>query len=47
MAKLHIVLSADFLKETPDFAISGILGFSLFSQISAGWLRFYAFWKFR
>ena len=47
MAKLDIDLSADFLQETPDFGISGNLGFSLFSQISAGKLRFYAFWEFR
>ena len=47
MAKLDIVLSADFLQETPDFGISGILGFSLFSQIAEEKLRLYAFWKFR
>ena len=47
MAKLDIVLSADFIPETPDPKLSGNLDFSLFSQISAGKLRFYAFWKFR
>ena len=44
MAKLDIVLSADFLQETPDLKLSGNLELSL-SQISAGNLRFYAFWK--
>ena len=47
MANIDIVLSADFLQETTNFGISGIFGFSLFPQISAGKLRFYAFWKFR
>ena len=41
MAKLDIVLSADFLQETPDLEISGNLDFSFFSQISAGELRSY------
>ena len=47
MAKVDIVLSADFFQETPDLKLSGNLDFSLFSQISAGKLRFYAFWEIR
>ena len=47
MAKLDLILSADFLQETPDLKLSGNLDLSLFPQISAGNLRSYAFWKFR
>ena len=39
MAKLDIVLSADFFQDTPFLKLSGNLDFSLFSQISAGKLR--------
>ena len=47
MEKLDIVLFAEFFQETPDLEFSGNLDFSLFSQFSAGKIRFYAFWEFR
>ena len=47
MAKIELILSADFFQETPDLKLSGNLDLGLFPQISAGKLRSYAFWKFR
>ena len=47
MAKIDLILSADFFQETPDLKLSGNLDLGLFPEISAGKLRSYAFWKFR
>ena len=45
MPKLDLSFSANFLQQTSDLKPSGNLDLSLFSQISAGNLTFYAFWK--
>ena len=47
MPKIDLSFSANFLQQTFNLKLSGILDLSLFSQISAGELRSYYSWKFR